>query len=86
MREIRQSGSEGGEAETNRPSLPLSSSATVKKPRRHFAHTSVIRQIKSGRMFLMTSVRLGFTFSVVRWQTHAYQVCSYDTRLRASVF
>lgn len=24
MREIRQSGSEGGEAETNRPSLPLS--------------------------------------------------------------
>lgn len=26
MREIRQSGSEGGEAELNRPSLPLSES------------------------------------------------------------
>jgi hypothetical protein len=29
MREIRQSGSEGGEAELNRPSLPLSSDLAV---------------------------------------------------------
>jgi len=28
MRETRPSGSEGGEAETNRPSLPLSQNAT----------------------------------------------------------
>jgi hypothetical protein len=35
MREIRQSGSEGGEAEINRPSLPLSSSEdTMKSPGR----------------------------------------------------
>jgi hypothetical protein len=29
MREIRQSGSEGGEAELNRPSLPLSFQAAI---------------------------------------------------------
>jgi len=29
MREIRQSGSEGGEAELNRPSLPLSAAAML---------------------------------------------------------
>ena len=38
MREIRQSGSEGGEAELNRPSLPLSTVAS-KIARPHSAVT-----------------------------------------------